>query len=574
MEKPNIKKSKWKLSRQYGKLIMFGVGCAILAVGYLIGAVLHVDNLPESTRKADVSADVHDHSGTQSPAAKPVSAETIYTCPMHPQILRNKPGKCPICGMDLVIRAEAAGTGEYVMSEAAVKLAEIQTTPVEKKFVAAKVRLVGKVALDETRVKNITARFPGRLDRLYVDYTGVPVKKNEHLVEIYSPDLLTAQQELLQAKKSFDELPADTNKSLRDVIKSTLGAAREKLRLWDLGKEQIAEIEKLQQPSDSMTINAPLGGIVIAKHAVEGSYIKTGMPIYTIADLSRLWVKIDAYESDMRWLHFGQNVDFEVEAFPGKTFSGKISFIDPVLDPKTRTVKLRVNVDNAESLLKPEMFVRATISVTVGDGGRIITASLKGKWICPMHPEVISDTTGSCRICGMALAAAEKLGLAGGITPEAGLVIPASAALITGKRAIVYVRKSQEKGAMPTFEGREVILAGRAGGYYLVKSGLAEGELVVTNGNFKIDSAMQISQSSSMMNPAKTQTVCPVMGGKINKKLFADHNGLRVYFCCEGCSAEFTKDPEKYISKMRRLGIEPEKKGAGGSKPEEHHHER
>jgi len=279
-----------------------------------------------------------------------------------------------------------------------------------------------------------------------------------------------------------------------------LEAAREKLRLLGLDDEQIKNIESIGAPQTHITINSPMSGIVIHKNATEGMYVDTGTPIYRVADLSRLWVKLDAYESDLPWIRYGQEVEFTTQAYPGQVFKGTISFIDPVLNDKTRTVKVRVNVDNSEGKLKPQMFVKAVVRSTVAAGGKVMAAEMAGKWICPMHPDVVKAKAGTCDICGMDLVTTESLGFIKTETPgKAPLVIPASAPLITGKRAVVYVRLPNRK--KPTYEGREIVLGPRAGDFYLVESGLQEGEIVVTNGNFKIDSAMQIQAKPSMMNP-------------------------------------------------------------------------
>lgn len=429
--------------------------------------------------------------------------QTWWTCSMHPQIRQPRPGKCPICFMDLIpveTTEGQVGPRQIVFSEDALKLMEIQTTPVERKFVEAEIRMVGKVEYDESRVKEITAWVPGRIDRLYVDFTGILVRKGDHMVYLYSPQLLSAQAELLQAVKAVQETSGATELIQRSSI-ATLEAAREKLRLLGLQKEQIETIEKTGQITDHLTIYAPIGGIVIAKHANAGDYVETGTKIYTIADLSEVWVKLDAYESDMMWVRYGQQVEFTAEAYPGQAFTGKITFIDPVLDGRTRTVKLRVNADNSDGRLKPEMFVRALVRVALAAGGKVMEPALAGKWICSMHPEIIAEQPGRCDICGMDLVTTQSLGyVTADTTAEPPLVIPATAPLITGERAVVYVQvPGQEK---PTYEGRQVTLGPRAGDYYIVNDGLAEGEKVVTKGNFKIDSALQIQAKPSMMNPA------------------------------------------------------------------------
>jgi len=318
------------------------------------------------------------------------------------------------------------------------------------------------------------------------------------MVSLYSPQLLSAQAELLQAAKGVKER-GDATELVRRSSEGTLEAAREKLRLLGLLKEQIEEIEKTGKTADHLTIYAPIGGVVVAKYAKAGDYVEMGTPIYTIADLSEVWVKLDAYEADMMWIRYGQEVEFAAEAYPGEVFKGTISFIDPVLNPMTRTVKLRVNVANPDGRLKPEMFVRATVRTKVAASGMVMDPNMAGKWVCPMHPSVVSDGEGNCDICGMALVTTESLGYVKAEAAQAPLVIPTSAALQTGKRAVVYVRvEGTEK---PTFEGRDVVLGPRAGAYYIVNEGLTEGEKVVTRGNFMIDSALQIQAKPSMMSP-------------------------------------------------------------------------
>ena len=492
----------------------------------------------------------HKHPGQKSATQE----QQWWTCSMHPEIRRPKPGKCPKCFMDLIPVTSSAGDvgeREISFSEAAIKLMEIETTAVERKFVTAEIRMAGKIDYDETRVKHITAWVPGRIDRLYVDFTGTQVNKGDHMVYLYSPELLSAQAELLQAVKAAGNFKAGSSELIRRSVLATLEASREKLRLLGVTKEQIEGIEKTGEVVDHLTIYAPMGGIVIHKNAIEGMYIDTGTPIYTVADLSSLWIKLDAYESDLPWIRYGQEVEFTTQAYPGEVFKGRISFIDPFLNAKTRTVKLRVNVDNSEGKLKPEMFIRAVVRSRVAGSGRVMAAEMAGKWICPMHPAVVKTEAGSCDICGMDLVTTESLGYVVDSPKEAPLAIPASAPLITGTRAVVYV---QVPGAeKPTYEGREIVLGPRAGDYYIVKSGLAEGEIVVTNGNFKIDSALQIQAKPSMMSAKDTpgeQTICPVMGLAINKNLFTMYKGKKVYFCCPGCKPEFEKDPEKYLAKL------------------------
>lgn len=449
---------------------------------------------------------MHSPPAQQAPTTSSGQEIEYWTCSMHAQVHLPDPGKCPFCGMDLIPvfkgGGEAgAGPRQLIVTPAASALMQVRVERVERKFVTAEVRMLGKVDYDETRLAYLTAWIPGRLDRLYVDYTGITVKKGEHMVLLYSPELLSAQEELLQAIAAVRSLQDSNIQIIKETALATVTAAREKLRLWGLTEQQVQDIEKVGKPSDHLVIYAPIGGIVIRKEATQGMYVQTGTLIYTIADLSSVWVMLDAYESDLTWLRYGQKVLFTSESYPDQTLVGVISFISPVLDERTRTVKIRVNVPNSQGKLKPNMFVRAVVRSNLAAGGRVMDPDLAGKWICSMHPEIIKDRPGTCDICGMPLVTTESLGYvpADAAGTAAPLVISASAPLITGKRAVVYVQLPDT--AQPTFEGREVDLGPRAGDFYLVYSGLQEGELVVTNGNFKIDSALQIRAKPSMMNP-------------------------------------------------------------------------
>jgi len=345
--------------------------------------------------------------------------------------------------------SEGLGPRGIRLTPAAERLAEILTRPVERKFIGAEIRMVGKVAYDETRLSYITAYVPGRLDRLYIDFTGAPVRKGDHLVYLYSPELITAQEEMIQALRTAKSLEKSKVSILRERVLTTVETSREKLRLWGLTPDQIAEIEAGGKPQEHLTIYSPMSGIVIHKNAQEGMYVQTGSRIYTIADLSHLWVELDAYESDLNWLRFAQEVDLEVEAYPGEPFTGRVSFIDPVLSPATRTAKVRVNVENRDGRLKPEMFVRAVVHPQLTAAGKVTSAGLAGKWISPMHPEIVRSRPGRCPICGNPLVSAESLGYVdeSSASEEPPLVIPASAPLVTGKRP---------------FTGKSVIRSGSA----------------------------------------------------------------------------------------------------------------
>lgn len=448
--------------------------------------------------------------GLIDPASHPAphgdSTAESWTCSMHPQIIRPGPGKCPICSMDLIPMQKSpapdvgeAGTGgggngavsTITLSGKARNLAMIRTAEARFMAVTAEVRMVGKVAFDETRLSYITAWVKGRIDRLFVDYTGITVKRGDHMVYLFSPDLITAQAELLQSIETAGRLSKSDVPLIRDSARGNAESARQKLRLMGLSDAQIEAIEKSGKPSDHLTIYSPASGIVVHKNAVDGMYVDVGTRIYTVADLSVVWVLLEAYESDLPWVKPGQSVEFGVEAHPGRVFRGRVSFIDPILDERTRTVKVRINVENADAGLKPGMLVRAVIRAKVAGKGRVVDSFLAGKWMCPMHPETLSDKFEPCASCGMPKTRTESLGFVSeeDLSNDLPLVIPATAPLVTGRRAVVYVTVPDRPG---NYELREIVLGPRAGAHYVVESGLVPGESVVTNGNFKIDSALQI----------------------------------------------------------------------------------
>lgn len=436
------------------------------------------------------------------PEAAPADNEQqLWTCVMHPQIKLPRPGRCPICDMELVPVAgtSSAHGSDLQLGPVAQELAQLETALVKREFPTRELRLVGEVSYDETQVKHITAWVPGRIERLFVDYTGIRVQKGDHMVSLYSPKLLSAQEELIQAVRSLSRLRGGSE-IVRSSTARAAEAAREKLELLGLTREQVREIEKRGTANEQVTIYAPASGVVTEKNVREGAYVTEGDRIYTIADLAHLWVTLDAYESDLPWIRYGQPVKFTTRALPGKTLNGVVSFVSPIVEKETRTTRVRVNVDNSELLLKPGMFVTGLIQATLAEEGIVKLPSLAGHFICPMHPEIIVDAPGICPICGMELVRGDSLPFvqAETSTPEPPLVIPATAPLLTGKRAIVYVKLPDTPGR---YEGREVVLGPKAGNHYIVREGLHAGEEVVTNGAFKLDADLQIRGLPSMMDP-------------------------------------------------------------------------
>jgi Cu(I)/Ag(I) efflux system membrane fusion protein len=424
-----------------------------------------------------------------------------WTCSMHPEVRQNKPGQCPICGMNLIPveqLTKLAGLEER---------AGIETEPVAYRALAKEIRTVGKLDYNERRVAVLTARIDGRVDRVFADFTGITVNKGDHLVDIYSPELYSAQAELLLALEAAEKTPGD-----RRLTASNLEAARTKLRLLGILPEQITAIENSRRVTSHLRIFAPIGGVVIEKNIKEQQYVKEGDVLYRIAELDPIWLYLDIYEYDLAWIRHGQPVEVTVEAYPGEIFHGTVVFIDPFLDDKTRTVKVRVNLKNPDKRLKPAMYATAMIRVPLRADGSPSPTGLEGKYICPMHPEVVQDKPGICPICQMSLEQVPPLKPVAQIPRKpdepAGdspmvLAVRKSAVLDTGRRQVVY--RKFKGGAFELVEVKLGPLAqsksenGVSVLYYPVLGGLSPGDDVVVQGGFLLDSQRQLEGLPSLL---------------------------------------------------------------------------
>jgi Cu(I)/Ag(I) efflux system membrane fusion protein len=319
----------------------------------------------------------------------------------------------------------------------AAELANVSTSVVTKQKPEKEVRLYGKIQQDERLLQSLVAHIPGRIEKLMVNFTGETVRKGQTLAIIYSPDLITAQQEFFEAIKTRETQP------------EIYEAVKEKLSFWKLSDSQISAIESSGKIKSTFEVISNSTGIVTARRVNGGDYISQGTVLYEIADLSKVWALFDAYESDLPFLNEGNKISFTVQAIPGQTFTGNITFIDPVIDPVTRVSKVRVEVDNRNGRLKPEMFATGMVSANL--------AEYRNNFI-----------------------------------------IPASAVLWTGKRSIVYVKMPESED--PVFKIREIEIGPVLGNSYVVINGLAEGEEIVTQGTFSVDAAAQLEGKPSMMN--------------------------------------------------------------------------
>lgn len=377
--------------------------------------------------------------------AATAEAGTTWTCSMHPQIKLPEPGACPICGMDLIALQEDVGDDrpaeQISISERAKTLAHIRVAPVMRADTSTELRLLGRLEYDETQVRTISPWVDGRIDRLFVSNLGAEVRAGQAVASVYSPEAYAAQQDLLSARRQVERL-GDAIPTAKRAAEQAVDSAEMRLKLLGVGPRTIKD-----KPSRNVAVIAAYSGTVVEQLVNEGAYVKEGQPIFRIADLSTLWAQLDAYETDLPRIQVGQEVTLEVASLPGESFDGKVAFIDPIVDPMTRTAQIRVEVDNDDGRLSRGMFADAVIHADPNAGAR--------------------------------------------------LTIPKTAPLFTGTRSVVYVEVPGRE--TPTYLAREVRLGALSGNYYPVLDGLKEGERVVVSGAFVLDSDLQIRGGRSMM---------------------------------------------------------------------------
>lgn len=406
---------------------------AVLAVGLLLGAFLFGDSSNKEVDHKQEEIAVN---------------STMWTCSMHPQIMQSEPGDCPICGMDLIpVESNSEGllADQFKLSENAMALANIQTSMVGTSSSDADSGFVlsGKITENENETATMPAHFDGRIEKLYVNSLGEQVRKGQAVAKIYSPDLIAAQQELITAYK------------LKATQPQLYNAVKNKFKNWMIHGSQLEEVEQSGQVKTSFTIYSHVSGVVTEIAINEGSHIMDGKPIFKVSNLNTVWANFDVYENQIRQFKKGQAVVVTTNAYPDKTFKGKVDFIDPILDTKTRTVKLRVVLNNKEDLFKPGMFVEGKLN-----------------------------------------------GIANTSNEEGVLTIPASAVLWTGKRSVVYVKTNP---TAPVFEMREITIGNQIGSNYPVLEGLQKEDEIVTNGTFTVDAAAQLQGKKSMMNKSEQE---------------------------------------------------------------------
>ncbi|MBL8892102.1 MAG: efflux RND transporter periplasmic adaptor subunit [Planctomycetaceae bacterium] len=454
-----------------------------------------------------------------------------YICPMMCVPPTDEPGRCPVCEMELV----AASMGPVFIDPAMRRVLNIQTVPVAKAAqsndqASREIHAVGELAFDEQRLKTIAAYVDGRIEQLHASYTGVKVSAGQSMAVIYSPPLFVAQKELLVAKRNSDRMG-------EEELNAASLYATSRRRLIELGMtaSQIESLESTGEASNRLDVVAPIGGTVIEKLAVEGQYVSQGDPIYRLANLEQVWLILKLFPADAAALRTGQSVAATIDSSPGRTFAGTIEFISPSIDRETRTVSVRVVLQNPSGDLRIGDYARATIPIRNDQATGAETA-----------------------------------------TPLVSL--PRDAVLLMSGHSVVYVETEPGR-----FEMREIKIGTVSGREVFVLEGLREGEIVARRGNFLIDSQMQLAGNPSLIDPgkakpkklgdeltpemetaiaaltpddqvlAKKQRICAVADqplGSMGVPVRVEIEGQVVFLCCEGCRSGLLKSPEKYLSKL------------------------
>lgn len=377
------------------------------------------------------------------------SDKEVYTCPMHPQIITDRPGQCPICGMDLIKKGETdqnektdqklngADITSVKLSPSQQVLANVQTERVKTMQFQGEKTFNGYVKINESKLSHIATAVSGKIVNLFVSFEGELVKKGQKVLEIYSPELVSTQKEYLLALDNFNQIKSSGNRLAIDQAQSLVNSSMERLILWEMTRGQIEELERSRNVKTTMIQYSRYSGIVTKKYLQIGHWAMMGQVIFDIADLSTVWVMANVYESDIQYIRSGQTAGIYSNAYPNEVMRAKINFIFPVFNPGSRTLEVRIDVSNKDMKLKPDMYLKIKIN------------------------SYESQSVG----------------------------VPKNAVIRTGERNFVYIEK--EKGV---YEPRQVQISYEQDGFYAITSGLSEGDLVVTSGGFLIDSETQIQK--------------------------------------------------------------------------------
>lgn len=523
-----------------------------------------------------------DSGGAHTHAAA-ANSNVKYICPMMCTPPQAEPGRCPVCAMELVPTTSGGGNTDprsIHVDPATRRVANIHTVAVTSIPMTHTIRAIGELRYDEGTLKTISAYVDGRLERLYADYTGVVVTKGDHLALVYSPRLYSSQIELLLAKKARETSRASSLTRVVESNRDLYDSTRQRLIELGMTESQIEQLEAANEANSRLHLCAPISGTVIEKLAVEGQYVKEGDAIYQLADLSTVWLMLKLFPEDAATIRYGQKVEATVQSLPGRKFTGRVAFVDPSVDPKTRTVGVRVVIPNDEGLLRVGDYAKATVNVPLSSEQNMLVydPELANKWISPRHPHIIRENAGACPVCGIALVPAADLGFTDQPSESnEGLVVPRNAVLMAGNNSVVYVETEPGR-----FEIRRVVLGTSSGDQIVIRSGVKLGEHVATQGNFLIDSQMQLAGNPSLIDPTKlqpssevsfsaemlaalstlspedrqlveSQQTCPVADYRLGEMGVPQKmvvKGSTVFICCESCREKLLADPEMYLAKL------------------------
>ena len=359
----------------------------------------HVSEKPETLSGDTSGMDEHADHAEMAMSTDDGKQIRFWTCVMHPTVKMSETGSCPVCKMDLIPIYEGSG---LELTEQQKALIPVRTEPVAFREVSREIRTVGVLDYNETRMAYASTRISGWIEDLHIDFTGINVREGDELLSIYSPELVTAQEEYLTALKSVEELQNTEYVELRKSVEQTVTAAKSKLELYGLTLNQIEDIRNRGEVSTTLPLFAPMAGTVVHMNVTQGQHVNKGMNLYRIADLNSLWIMADVYEYELPWIYMGQAVEITAQSMPGLTFSGKVTYIYPFFDTQTRTQKVQIEVPNPTGRLRPGMYVTLEIKPTLAE---IYTegAISKDPYACPMHPWVTSEHPAECKICGMDL---------------------------------------------------------------------------------------------------------------------------------------------------------------------------
>jgi len=365
--------------------------------------------------------------------------------PMHPRYKSDKPGKAPDCGMDLVPKyadeqATKMAPGSVTISASKQQLIGVRTTDAVRETIVRDVRTTGQIVADETRIAHVHVKINGFIDQIFVDYVGQLVRKRQPLFTLYSPDLVSTQEEYLIAKRGEKSLGASPFPEISQGSQSLLRSTRERLKLWDISDEQIKKLDETGEVSRTLTFYSPIDGFVMDRKAFPQTSVTPDTELYTVSDLSSVWVNADIFEYEVPFVRIGQNADMQLSYYPGKIWNGHVAYIYPTVDPTTRTVKVRMEFPNPDFKLKPQMFADVELKISYGNQ----------------------------------------------------IVVPQEAVLDSGKEQRVFVAKGDGY-----FEPRHITIGAKLDGKVIVLSGLKAGETVVSSGNFLIDSESRLKGDMS-----------------------------------------------------------------------------